>query len=182
MIGSHGVQISEKAFFREMDGIRTILTGLVLLLIACGPEEELVIGSEAPNFQAELTNGRLYELQDSRGGLVLLDFWASWCGPCLKELPELVRLNNEYAPMGLTIVSVALEKRQGVWLKAVERFGMDWKYQIVRDVDFVRFDEIASKYDVTEIPAKFLLDEEGNIIAARPTLKELEGILKERLH
>ena len=117
-------------------------------------------GDIAPDFEATLVDGTAFKLSDLKGGYVLLDFWGSWCPPCLKESPDLAALHNKHSDK-LTIVSVALEKNQNTWKKAVTKYGYTWKNQIVQKNKFVMLSEIARKYGVTEIPAKFLISPEG---------------------
>ncbi|WP_299214787.1 TlpA disulfide reductase family protein [uncultured Aquimarina sp.] len=120
-------------------------------------------GDTAPDFEATLIDGTSFRLSNLKGAYVLLDFWGSWCAPCLKESPELVALHKKHSDK-LTVVSIALEKDSKSWKKVVSKYGYTWKNQIVDQNRFVMLSEIARKYGVSEIPAKFLISPEGNLI------------------
>lgn len=126
-------------------------------------------GTAAPDFEAELIDGSSFKLSDLRGSYVVLDFWGSWCRPCRLENPRLAAMYNSYQgksfydAKGLEVVTIALEKENGAWERAAEKDGFTWKYQIVENTMFVTLSEVARKYGVTEIPAKFLIDPQGNL-------------------
>jgi thiol-disulfide isomerase/thioredoxin len=157
----------------------SIYVGLALTfssLFAC--DAPIEAEGSAPAISGELVNGAFLEWESLRGEWLLVEFWGSWCGPCLREMPEIVRLENEYGPKGLQVFSIALEKREGIWTKVVEKYGMDWPLQMVRDIAYVRFDDLASAYGVTDIPAKFLIDADGSILLVDPSVAELEAKLE----
>lgn len=143
-------------------------------------------GDQAPEISAELIDGSPYSLSDSRGHYILLDFWGSWCGPCLRESPELVALSKKYAGASfdngskLHIVTVALEKNGDQWKRAAERIGFDWKRQIVHHHRIVMASPIANDYGVTDLPAKFLIDPDGNIVTAKASFEEIDDYLSAR--
>ena len=122
------------------------------------------VGGLAPNFSAPTPTGELLALNDMLGKYTIIDFWASWCKPCRRENPNVVRVYKQYHKKGLNIISVSLDKagQKNRWLKAIEDDKMDWHH-----VSNLRgwSDPIAQTYNVRSIPATFLLDEEGNIIA-----------------
>lgn len=126
-------------------------------------------GEPAPDFEAELIDGSTFTLSQLRGSYVILDFWGSWCRPCRVENPHLASLYNKYQgksfsdAAGLEVVTVAMEKENGAWERAAEKDGFTWKYQIVEKTMFVTLSDLARKYSVTEIPAKFLIDPQGNL-------------------
>jgi len=122
------------------------------------------VGSEAPNFTAPQPNGEMLALNDVLGKYTIIDFWASWCKPCRRENPNVVRVYNEYHEKGLNIISVSLDKagQENRWIKAINDDQMDW-YHVSNLKGWN--DPIAKTYNVRSIPATFLLDEKGNIIA-----------------
>jgi len=94
-------------------------------------------GEDAPSIQGTLLNGESFDLKDLRGKYVLVDFWGSWCGPCLKELPHVIDLYKKYKDAefkdanGLVLLNVAIERDEKRWKNAINRIGMPWKYHLV---------------------------------------------------
>ncbi|WP_298154008.1 TlpA disulfide reductase family protein [Flavobacterium sp.] len=125
------------------------------------------VGAAAPDFTAPSPEGKPVSLKQSLGKLTLVDFWASWCGPCRKESPNVVALYNEFHPKGLNIISVSLDKEAAKWKEAIVADKLAWTH--VSNLKYWQ-DPIAAQYNVKSIPAMFLLDESGVIIA-----KDLQG-------
>jgi peroxiredoxin len=140
---------------------------------------EVVTGKQAPNFSAPSTDGKTVSLKESLGKVTIIDFWASWCGPCRAENPNVVALYNEFHPKGLNIIGVSLDKDATKWKDAIAKDGLIWPQ--VSNLKF--WDEpIAKQYNVQSIPATFILDAKGNIVAKdlrgdalRTKVKELLG-------
>lgn len=155
---------------------------LLASLLSCSSSDLAILeeGGKAPEIVDTLADGSSFQLSMLRGNVVLLDFWGSWCGPCHKEMPDIVKMHEVYSSKGLQVVSIALEKKPEIWKQVVDRYGMNWGLQIVRVSRYVRFDEIASSYGVTDIPAKFLIDEEGRFLLLDPTMSELKEALAEK--
>jgi peroxiredoxin len=127
----------------------------------------IVIGKPAPNFSAPSPEGKTISLKESLGKVTIIDFWASWCGPCRAENPNVVALYNEFHPQGLNIIGVSLDKDAAKWKEAIAKDGLIWSH--VSNLKFWE-DPIAKQYNVQSIPATFILDEKGNIVA-----KDLRG-------
>jgi len=126
--------------------------------------KSIEIGDIAPDFTGPTPDGDLLSLNDVLGKVTLIDFWASWCRPCRVENPNVVRVHNQYKDKGLNIISVSLDQRgqKNRWLKAIEDDQMDWYH--ISNLQHWN-DPIAKTYGVRSIPATFLLDENGKIIA-----------------
>lgn len=121
------------------------------------------IGDEAPDVMLPNANGEMMKLSDLKGQIVLLDFWASWCGPCRSEMPNVVRAYEKYNDKGFTVFSVALDSDKSRWLNAIKQDGMVWDYHVS---ELKKWDsEAAREYFVRGIPATFLIDANGIIIA-----------------
>jgi len=137
-------------------------------------------GNAAPNFSGPSPDGKTISLKESLGKVTIIDFWASWCGPCRAENPNVVALYNEFHPQGLNIIGVSLDKDSAKWKEAITKDGLTWPH--VSNLKFWQ-EPIAKLYNVQSIPATFILDEKGNIVAKdlrgdalRTKVKELLGV------
>ena len=143
--------------------------------------KSFVIGAEAPDFTQKTPEGEDLSLSDLRGKVVLIDFWASWCGPCRKENPKVVKLYDKYKDQGFEILGVSLDKDMKRWTQAIEKDGLEWKH--VSDLKGWK-NAAAQTYSVRSIPHTVLLDENGNIIArnlrSKALERQLEKIFKEK--
>ncbi|MDR1644520.1 MAG: AhpC/TSA family protein [Tannerellaceae bacterium] len=141
--------------------------------------ERLAIGKPAPDFSLPNPEGQTVSLSDRLGkGYVLLDFWASWCGPCRRENPNIVSVYNQYKDKGFDVFSVSLDKDKDAWLKGIADDNLTWTH--VSDILF--WDSAPAKlYGVRAIPASFLLDKDGIIIAKNLRGEELGKTLAELL-
>jgi peroxiredoxin len=141
--------------------------------------DKVAIGKKAPNFQARTRDGKNVQLTDFTGrGFVLLDFWASWCAPCRKENPDLVKLYEKYRDKGFELISVSLDHKADAWINAVEKDGLTW----TQLVDFNAWaGEAVKTYGVRLIPYKFLIDKNGIIVEKNLRGKDLDILLSKYL-
>jgi peroxiredoxin len=139
------------------------------------------IGHPAPDFTQEDTLGRAVSLSAFRGGFVLIDFWASWCGPCRMENPNVVAAYNRFRGKGFRIIGVSLDKNgdKDKWLAAIHKDGLFWTQ--LSDLKFWD-NAVARAYDVNSIPQNFLLGPDGRIIAkglrGEALIRKLEELYK----
>ena len=135
-------------------------------------KEGLNIGKQAPLFSQADPDGKSVSLQSFRGKYVLIDFWASWCGPCRQENPNVVRTYQKFKDKNFEILGISLDQDKTKWLKAIQDDQLTWAQ--VSDLKYWR-NAVALQYGVQSIPANFLLDKEGKIIA-----KGLRGLALEQ--
>jgi peroxiredoxin len=134
------------------------------------------IGSLAPDFTQNDPAGNPISLSSLRGQYVLVDFWASWCGPCRQENPNIVKAYNAYKDKGFTILGVSLDQDKAAWEKAIADDKLAWHQ--VSDLKYWD-NAVARTYNIQSIPASLLLDKEGKIIGKNLRGAELEAKLKE---
>lgn len=134
------------------------------------------VGTEAPDFVQKDVTGKLIRLSDYRGSYVLIDFWASWCGPCRSSHPSLVKLHDRYKSKNFVILGVSLDKPDGRedWLKAIQEDKLAWAQ--VSDLKGWE-NEVAKLYGVRSIPQNVLVDPRGIIVAAKLQNEELQRFL-----
>lgn len=134
------------------------------------------IGEEAINIVGNTPEGTKMDLKSLRGKYVLIDFWASWCGPCRRENPNLVRLYNQYKDKGFDILGVSLDNTKSKWEAAIKKDKLEWHHIS----DLKGWSSTLSKpYGVRGIPYTVLVDKEGNILAKKLRGAALEAKLKE---
>jgi thiol-disulfide isomerase/thioredoxin len=135
-------------------------------------------GAEAPTFTLLDTAGKAISLASFKGKYVLLDFWASWCGPCRAENPHVVKLYSEYKNKGFTAFSISIDTDskggKDAWKKAIMEDGLTWP-QVLDD------GKISKTYHITSVPQNFLINPEGKIIGKNLVRDELDAKLKELL-
>ena len=138
--------------------------------------KSFMVGGEAPDFTQTTPEGKELSLSDLRGKVVLVDFWASWCGPCRRENPNVVKLYNKYHEQGFEILGVSLDKSKDRWLKAIAQDNLTWPH--VSDLKGWQ-NSVAQTYNVSSIPHTILLDAEGKILARNLRGAALEQKLEE---
>jgi len=143
-------------------------------------QEESVgaIGSKAPDFTQNDPDGNAVSLSSFKGKYVLIDFWASWCGPCRQENPAVVKAFETYKNKNFTILGVSLDRDKKAWLEAVKVDRLNWTQ--VSDLKFWN-NEVAALFKVESIPQNFLIDPQGIIIAKNLRGEELQRKLAEIL-
>jgi|JYMV01.1.fsa_nt_gi peroxiredoxin len=120
------------------------------------------VGDEALDIVMEDPDGNIRKLSDLRGKVVLIDFWSSWCGPCRRENPNVVRAYNEFNSKGFEVFSVSLDSNKDKWLKAIEKDGLIWPNHVC---DLKGWQNVASRaYGISSIPHTVLVGRDGIIV------------------
>lgn len=140
--------------------------------------DAVATGQKAPDFKAKTPEGKEISLYENLGKVTIIDFWASWCGPCRQENPNVVKLYSEYKDKGLQIVGVSLDKEEAKWKKAIADDQLTWIH--MSNLQFWQ-DPIAKEYNVESIPATFILDQNGIIVAKNLRGAELDAKIAELL-
>ncbi|TAH44006.1 MAG: AhpC/TSA family protein [Bacteroidetes bacterium] len=139
---------------------------------------KLPIGSMAPEISLPSPEGNPVSLSSLKGNVVLVDFWASWCGPCRQENPFIVSLFKKYKSKGFTVFGVSLDENAEAWKNAISKDGLTWN----QVSELKKWDsQVAKAYGVDAIPFSVLLDKEGKIIGKGLRGPELENKIREAL-
>ncbi len=168
--------------FPDNSFVKHALTGLDALEKGAAPEASSgpasMIGQVAPDFVLPDPAGKQVSLGSFKGKYVLVDFWASWCGPCRQENPNVVAAYNQYKGKNFTILGVSLDKEKGAWMKAIADDQLTWPQ--VSDLKFWE-SSVVPLYGINAIPTNILVDPQGKIIAANLRGSQLESKLAEVL-
>jgi peroxiredoxin len=139
-------------------------------------KKEIKVGNTYVDFEQRGTDGKMVRLSEQKYEYLLLEFWFSHCGPCVRENPKLVEMYKEFHPKGFEIVGVSVDGNEKVWLDAVKRDGLPW----INVCELTGTDNTATIiYGVYEYPTNFLINKEGKIIAKNLRGEELNKKLAE---
>ncbi len=176
---------------KKLKTMRKLIPLLLMLLLvapltqAQEPRVGINMGNKAPEIAEKSVDGKIMKLSDLKGKLVLIDFWASWCGPCRRENPTVVAAYQKYkdkkfvSGKGFTVFSVSLDKEEAAWKKGIETDKLEWPYH-VSDLKYW-YSKPAAVYGVRGIPANFLIDGNGIIIDRNLRGPALEAALEKLL-
>ena len=162
-------QLSEKA--RQTEPAKILAARITTL-------ENVNVNAVAPDFTLQTPGGESVAMYSVKGKLKIIDFWASWCGPCRQENPNMVKLYNEYKDKGLAVISVSLDERKNKWEEAIEKDGLTWLH--LSDLKGWQSD-VVKKYNIDAVPTIFVLDENNRIIAKNLRGEKLKAFVSERL-
>lgn len=188
MLGDPSTDIKKaEALYNALDESLKSTTPGKEIKTKIGQAKMPAVGATAPSvgnakwrsdFSAPNPEGKVISLKQSLGKVTIVDFWASWCGPCRKENPNVVAIYKELHSKGLNIVGVSLDKEAGAWKEAIAKDGLTWTQ--VSNLKY--WDEpIAKQYNVESIPATFILDATGKVVAQDLRGPELRAKILELL-
>lgn len=147
--------------------------------------ERLVNGVKMPNIEGVDRGGNPVSLASIENKIVLVDFWASWCKPCIEAFPEMEKMYAKYKNTsigeaeGFEILSVSLDEKQSAWEQALKRQNPSWNYQLIDTTAFAS--KYIEEFQFEEIPAYFLVDERGLIIGINKTFAWMDYELRRRM-
>ncbi|MCW3113992.1 MAG: TlpA family protein disulfide reductase [Segetibacter sp.] len=159
--------------------MKKFFLGLAFIWVVSALNAQPPVGSKAPDISLPNSKGELIKLSSLKGKVVLLDFWASWCGPCRQNNRKMVSLYKEYKDQGLEVYAVSIDGNKNAWANAVQQDKMEW-LQVI-DVKAERGNELTQTWNLQYIPSTFLIDKQGTIVAVGPEKGELEKWLKRLL-
>lgn len=152
-------------YVKELKELVTVLNGLA-------------VGKKAPDFTANSPEGKPVRLSENLKGYTLIDFWASWCGPCRKENPNIVAAYKEFHDKGFNIVGISLDKKKENWIKGIQDDNLTWLHVS----DLLYWNSAPAKlYGVRAIPGNYLVDSKGIIVAKNLHGEDLQNTLKSLL-
>jgi thiol-disulfide isomerase/thioredoxin len=158
--------------------MKTILGAILFLSISGLASAQPKVGEQAYEIVLPDANGKVQKLSGQRGKVVLIDFWASWCGPCRKANPGLLTLYTKYKDQGFEIFGVSIDEEKKAWKKAVAADGITWT-QVNEPGGWDG--PVAVQWKIGQIPTSFLVDQEGKVVAVDPSGDQIEGHLKRLL-
>lgn len=156
--------------------MKNLFLSLIVLLCSSVVQAQLRIGELVPEIELMSKGDSIVKLSSFNGKVVLIDFWASWCGPCRAANPYVQKLYRKYKDSGFEVFGVSLDVNKALWLKAVRKDRLT--YTQVVDYDGW-LSKVAEKYYVDALPTNFLLDRSGKIVAINIDGKELFDRVKE---
>lgn len=155
--------------------MKLIVSVLATLLIVTVANAQPKTGEAAPDIKLPNAKGVVTSLSSLKGKVVLIDFWASWCGPCRRTFPALTKLYKKYNSKGFEIYGVSVDADKNDWKKAVFEDNIKWLQ--VHDTD----GKVAQSWKLQYIPNTYLLDKDGKVIVVNATEPQLEELLQKLL-
>ncbi len=172
-------------------GRRKIMKKIVLLLVAAFTaafasaaqdadslyaKDLLQPGTAAPDFTLPSPDGTKHSLSELKGSIVVLDFWASWCPDCRKDIPAMKELHDKYGK-SVKFLSVSFDDKKDNWVNCINKYGMDWLH--VSELKKWKTTQVSKLYNIKWIPSVYILDRNGDIILSTVMIEKVAAKLKE---
>ena len=142
--------------------IGAAMLSAVVLALGAAPggaaDEPLKVGDKAPDFTVTADNGQTFTVHNFNGKLLLLNFWATWCAPCVEEVPSLNQLARQLGPQGLVVLGVSVDKDPNAYKNFLQHFPVS--FQTARDPD----EKVNLKYGTIQFPESYLIDRNGKVV------------------
>ncbi|MBN1232481.1 MAG: TlpA family protein disulfide reductase [Candidatus Coatesbacteria bacterium] len=151
--------------------------------VADNIEKEIsILGSKVPDDKIEdVKEGKSFSIKDFRGKYILIDFWATWCGPCINEIPTIEEAHKRFNKSGLVVISISLDREKKDWLEFLKKHKAEWKQG---HLSWEPGNKLIEFFSVNYIPSVFLIDPKGNVIAknlrGEALIRKLEETFKEK--
>ena len=158
--------------------MKKLFFAFALSLSALPCISQIKVGTALPEITLPNVNDSMVSLSSLKGKVVLVDFWASWCGPCRQSNPSVVKLYRKYKDRGFEVFGISIDDKKNAWVKAIKQDKI--KYIQVNDTGGWN-SKVATAFRIEAIPTSFLLDKAGNVVAIDAEGRELDKLVNSLL-